>query len=217
MQYLSNIKAIVFDWDGVIVDSMPMIALGMQETALSYGVHVSVDTILATYFQPKEAFYKSIGVNASNLAELSVRHNAGDEKYVFNARPPLFNDVVPTLEQLAEKELGLGIVTGRKQANIESEIAAHEFQQYFPSEHILGGEEAKENNIATLIERFEIASNELLFVGDLPSDITAAKKVGAKSAAIARHESGKARLKALKPDYFLDSLTDLLAVVGIVP
>ena len=212
MQYLSNIKAIVFDWDEVIVDSMPAIARGIQETAASYDIQISIDEILSTYFQPKEAFYKSIGVDTSDITELFERHNDGDNKYVFNERLPLFNDVVPTLFRLAEKQFRLGIVTGRKQANIQSEVAEHEFQQYFPSEHILGGEDLKEDNIATLIRRFEIAPHELLFVGDLPSDITAPKKVGAKSAGISRHESGKARLKAENPDYFLDSLLDLLKI-----
>ena len=213
----SKIKAIVFDWDGVIVDSMPMAALVIQATAASYGVQISVEKILATYFQPKEAFFRGIGIDTTNVTELRARHSANDNKYLYNSNPPLCSDVLPTLEQLAEKQFGLGIVTGRSQNNIQGEIATRGLQRLFSSEQLLGGENAKEENLATLIERFGIASNKLLFVGDLPSDITAAKNIGAKSAGIARHESGKARLKAMGPDYFLDSLTDLLAVVGIVP
>lgn len=209
----SNIKAVVFDWDGVIVDSMPMAALVIQATAASYGVQISVEKILATYFQPKEAFFKSIGMNIPNLAELRARHSANDNKYLYNSNPPLCSDVLPTLTQLADKQLKLGVVSGRNTANIQTEVARYELQKLLPSEYLIGGENSKEENLATLTERLGIVSNELLYVGDLPSDITAAKNIGIKSAAICRYESGKARLKAMNPDYFLDSLTDLLTIL----
>lgn len=212
MQNKSKIKAIVFDWDGVIVDSMPIAALVIQATAASYGVQISVEKILATYFQPKEAFFKSVGMNVTNMAELRARHSDNDNKYLYNSNPPLCSDVLPTLTQLADKQFKLGVVSGRNTANIQIEVARYELQKLLPSEYLIGGENSKEENLATLTERLGIVSNELLYVGDLPSDITTAKNVGMKSAAICRYESGKARLKAEKPDYFLNSLSDLLTI-----
>src|SRR3989338_62243 len=207
---MSKIKAIVFDWDGVIVDSMPMIARWIQETAISYGVQISADKILSTYFQPKEEFYKSIGIKVKDMAELNARHTSTLNKYSID--PKLFDDVVSTLKHLSDEGLTLGIASHQKTPDVQGDIDARGLRGFFAIENALGGEVKKEQKLLLLAKKFGITPSELLFVGDLPSDISAAKKAGVKSAAIARHESGKARLKAMKPDYFLDSLTNLLAI-----
>lgn len=215
MQNLSDIKAIIFDWDGVIVDSMPMIAQVIQETAASYGVQISVPKILATFFQPKEAFYKSIGIDPEDKDELNARHFAGDDKYLIN--PKLFSDTLSTLEKLSEKGIGLGIATQRMdigKVGIQSEIDAHKLQSFFPIGNALGGEDKKEQKLLLLAKKFGIEPAELLFVGDLPSDIASAKKAGVRSAGISRNDTGRARLEAENPDFVLNSLSDLLKIVG---
>ena len=209
----SKIKAIVFDWDGVIVDSMPMAALVIQATAASYGVQISVEKILATYFQPKEAFYKSIGIEIKDFNELDKRQAANDNKYLFNSHPTLFSDVLRTLQKLKDRRFILGVGTQRNHDNIQNEVEMRGLQAFFPAENLFGGFQTKEEMLIFLIKKMDVASDELIYVDDLPSGITTARKVGAKSAAISRHESGKARLKAERPDYFLDSLSDLLTIL----
>lgn len=209
----NNIKAVVFDWDGVIVDSMPMIADVIRSVAASYGVEVSAKEVLEDYFQPRNAYYESIGVDISNLAELNRRHAEADEKYLFNANPPMFDDVLPTLEKLFVYGMALGIISGRQPSNTLKELDACGLKKYFSAEIVLGGEISKADNLTLMSEKSGIAPGEMIYVDDLPSGITASRKAGAKSAAISRHESGKARLKALKPNYFLDSLSDLLKIV----
>src|SRR3989338_9634942 len=207
----TSIKAVVFDLDGVIVDSMPMIARGIQEVVKGFGINISADEILSTYIQPREEFYKSIGVKINNMEELYARHASAVKKHLVGAR--LFDDVVSTLTQLQNKGLTLGIASHQTMSNIQNEIERLGFQKFFASENALGGHKSKPEKLTELVAQFGIASHRVLFVGDLPSDITAAKKAGVQSAAIARHESGKARLKAERPDYFLDSLSDLLTIL----
>lgn len=225
MQKPSEIKAIVFDWDGVIVDSMHKIALAIQETAASYGVQISIPEIFARFSQPKEVFYKSIGIDPEDKDELNARHAAGDDKYLINTE--LFSDVRFTLEKLSEKGLRFGIATQRMDIGkiaIRSEIEVHKLQNFFPIENALGGEARKEQKLLLLAKKFGVAPAELLFVGDLPSDIQAAKKAGVKSAGISRHSPmglasapvdgpAAARLEDEKPDFILNSLSDLLRIV----
>ncbi|MEK7107475.1 MAG: HAD-IA family hydrolase [Patescibacteria group bacterium] len=208
MQNPSKIRAIVFDWDGVIVDSMPMIARGIQDTAKSYGVHVSVDDVLATYVQPRHIFYENLGIKIEDVEELNARHADNISKHF--SEPKLFGDVLPALAQLSAKGVKMGVASNDTGPRIPQEVKILGLETFIPLENIMSRRKRKPEKLTDLIAQFGIAPAELLFVGDLPSDITAAKKVGVKSAAIARHETGKARLKAMKPDYFLDSLSDLL-------
>lgn len=45
------IKVIIFDWDGVIVDSMNWIYRAMQEVLFSYGIKKSINEISDGFFQ----------------------------------------------------------------------------------------------------------------------------------------------------------------------
>ncbi|MDO8552238.1 MAG: HAD-IA family hydrolase [bacterium] len=212
MQNQSIIKAIVFDWDGVIVDSMPMIARGIQETAKSYGVHLSVDDVLATYMQPRHTFYENLGIKIEDFDELNARHATNILKHF--SEPKLFGDVLPALAQLNTKGVRMGVASNDTGPRIPREVKMFGLETFFPEDNIISSRKRKPEKLADMMARFGVKSAELLFVGDLPSDVTAARKVGALSAAISRHESGKARLKALNPDYLLDSLTDLLKIAG---
>jgi len=91
------IKTIIFDWDGVIVNSMPEIAKGIQAVALSYGVEVSIDDILDNYFQPRDAYYRSIGINIINKEEIDERHRAAMIKYHQVNPSPIFPEVSEVL------------------------------------------------------------------------------------------------------------------------
>ena len=170
----TSIKAVVFDLDGVIVDSMPMIARGIQEVVKGFGINISADEILSTYIQPREEFYKSIGVKINNMEELYARHASAVKKHLVGAR--LFDDVVSTLTQLRNKGLTLGIASHQTMSNIQNEIERLGFQKFFASENALGGHKSKPEKLTELVAQFGIASHRVLFVGDLPSDITAAKK-----------------------------------------
>ena len=211
MQNRSQIKAVVFDWDGVIVDSMPMIVRGIRDTAKSYGVHVSVDDVLATYVQPRHVFYENLGIKIENMEELKARHATNISKHF--SEPKLFDDVLPVLAQLKADEIKFGIASGAEKQRIRDEMGTFGLQTFVASENILGGNTSKSEKLIHLIAQFGVAPAELLFVGDLPSDIQAAKKAGVKSAGISRDEAGRARLKAENPDYLLNSLSDLLKII----
>ncbi|MDO8522268.1 MAG: HAD family phosphatase [bacterium] len=141
MQDPSKIKAIVFDWDGVIVDSMPMIAKGIQETAASYGVHLSVDDVLATYIQPKEEFYKSIGIEIQDMAELTARHLSNLNKY--SSSPKLFDDVMSTLKQLKDKGLKFGVASHQETSDVQNDIDTRGLREFFVAKYVLGGHKNK--------------------------------------------------------------------------
>lgn len=204
------IKAIIFDWDGVVVDSMPILAKGVQETAASYGVTVSIDDIVENYIQPREAYYKTLGIDVSDLDELNRRH--WDAIHKHREIPPLFPETKDVLEVLVSKGYVLAIASTQERDFIIEQLNIFNIKHLFTDELIVAGEASKEDKLRIVISRINLPKDNLLYVGDLPSDITAARNVGIHAAGIERRESARVRLAILQPDYIFASLKDLESI-----
>lgn len=208
---MPKIEGVIFDWDGVIVDSMPIIAPGIQETANSYGANVSIDDVLDGYFQPRHTYYESLGIDASDKEELNKRHFAAILKH---RKPvPIFPEAAGVLRSLVERNCKLAVASTAETAHITAQLELFKLSDIFPKSLILGGEMAKEDKLQSLVDEFGLNKTNVLYVGDLPSDINAARAVGVLSAGIERREKGRARLAELEPNYLFSSLEDLLKIV----
>jgi phosphoglycolate phosphatase/pyrophosphatase PpaX len=201
------ITTIIFDWDGVIVDSMPIIALGIVETAASYGKQLTLEEVLDGYFQPRLAYYKSIGIDITDEEELNKRHWAAIEKH---HRPaPFFPESAAVLRFLKDRGLKLGVGSTAKTDHIIEQLKSAGLEDIFETETIIGGELHKEEKLRHLIGLFNVPLDEILYVGDLPSDITAAHAVGIQAGGIERREVARQKLAALHPEFLFTSLDDL--------
>lgn len=205
------ITTIIFDWDGVIVDSMPSIAKGLQETAASYGVEVSHEEVLNGYFQPRDAYYRSLGIDTTDQEELNKRHWTAIHKHQQPA--PIFPEVAEVLQFLKNNNFILGVASTAETHYILEQLIQFGLTDIFPENMVLGGEIKKEEKLQRFIELLHIAPNELLYVGDLPSDITAAKIVNVQSAGIERRSEALKKLALLNPDYTFSSMNNLRSLL----
>jgi len=201
------IKVIVFDWDGVIVDSMPWIYKAMQEVLFSYGIKKSIDEISNDFFQPRDEYYNSYGINITDKEELDRRHKEAIKKY--KIYDPLFPEVREVLHFLKNNNFQLGIGSSTGNGEIIRQLKVFELENIFENKLILGGEENKVEKLQNFIKILNVPLNEILYIGDISSDIIAAQTVGVKSAGIERREKARKKLGALNPDYLFSSLNDL--------
>lgn len=203
------IKAIIFDWDGVIVNSMPDIAEGIQAVALSYRIKVDINEILDGYFQPRDAYYHSIGIDTTNKKEIDERHRAAMLKYHQVKPAPIFPEVAEVLFFLKNNNFKLGIASTSGTSYIINQLERFGLGNIFPKELIFGGEVSKEEKLEKLIEIVNLPLEEILYVGDLPSDISVARFVNIKAAGIERRDKAREKLSLLNPDYLFSSFNDL--------
>lgn len=204
------IKAIIFDWDGVVVDSMQSIANGIQEAATLLGAKISVEKTLDTYFQPRYAFYESLGIDVSNKAKIDQIHLASVAKHATPA--PLFPEVSETLRELNRRGKKLAIASTVEVVDLERQLKQFGLENLFETDLIEGGMKPKEQKLTDIVGRLDLLPSEVLYVGDLSSDIVAARETGTRSAGIQRREKARERLMNENPDFLLRSLTDLLAL-----
>ena len=207
------IKAIIFDWDGVIVDSMPWIYKAMQEVLFSYGINKSIEEVSNDFFQPRDDYYNSYGVAIIDKGELERRHRTSIKKY--KMVDPLFPEVKDVLLFLKKNNYILGICSSTDNAEILRQLKSFDLEDIFEENLIFGGEIIeKEDKLKKFIKVLNVSPSELVYVGDLASDITAAQKVKVKSAGIERREGARKKLALLNPNYLFSYLNDLVAILG---
>lgn len=201
------IKVIIFDWDGVIVDSMPWIYKAMQEVLFSYGIEKSIEEVSSGFFQPRDDYYNSFGIDIKDKEELDRRHKEAIKKY--KIPDFLFPEVDEVLHFLKKNNFQLGIGSSTSNLEITRQLDFLNLKEIFSDELILGGEENKKEKLQNFLKILNNELNEILYVGDLASDITAAQAVGIKSAGIERRGEARKKLGTLNPDYLFSSLRDL--------
>ena len=201
------IKAIIFDWDGVIVDSMTWISKAIRDVFLSYGIERSSEEISNDYFQPRDAYYSKYGIDITDKEELDRRHKSSIKKH--KIVDPLFPEVKEVLLFLKKNNFQIGVGSSTGSEEILRQLEFLDVKDVFPKELIFGGEESKEEKLRNFLKILNVQPSELLYVGNLSTDITTAQVVGVKSAGIERRKKAREKLALLNPDYLFSSLNDL--------
>ena len=116
-------KAVLFDMDGVIVDSMPYHFISWFETLKKYNVTVSPFDIYEKEGEKCETcverFFKrdKIKCNDKIIAEVLKLRDKLYKKYF---KVYLFSDIEPVLNKLKEEGVLLAIVTGSNRDKVKS-------------------------------------------------------------------------------------------------
>ena len=112
-------RAILFDWDGTIVDSMP--ALFETDAAICRQIGVPFDeSIFRRLFSPNwRLMYRSLGIPDERTDE-AVRVWAST---FHSDQTPPFPGVQEALARLAAAACTLGLVTGGSRAEVEPQLA----------------------------------------------------------------------------------------------
>jgi phosphoglycolate phosphatase-like HAD superfamily hydrolase len=219
---LDKADAIFFDWDGVLYNSMKKVCLGafqqIKQTARGDLKNVSEEEIFHSYSSPFWDYYRRFGIPVETEA---------DKKRIFD----YYHDVIyPQLdEQLPEKDdlfpntaqdikwlyeegkkrnpdFKLGIISAGHEERIREILEENGLTEFF--EFVRGSQHDKVEAIKEAVESSGLPPEKILYVGDLPSDITDAQKTntGIKSVAIIRFDEAEARLESYGPDYSINGI-----------
>ncbi|WP_165423361.1 HAD family hydrolase [Ktedonosporobacter rubrisoli] len=178
---VDNLKGILFDWDGTIVDSFQSMLISLR---YAYRQHVGI------FFPRDEEEYRRI--IPQRLTETSARY-AGEhaaavtESYIQYYRDEgykhgrVFDGMHATLQELRKRGYALGVVTNTTKPRMSADMTHHELTGLV--DIIVTSEDTAERkpHPAPLLkgaERLGISAQELAYVGDYPGDVIAAKAAG---------------------------------------
>lgn len=157
----SQLKAILFDFDGTLVDSEPLHFQMWQQLLAKYGVELTEQQYKDHYAGVPTTLN---AVDMISRFKLSIpAHSLASAKkeltrsIIAKSGFSLMPDVREILAQLTRYDLKLGIVTGAAKSNVHATIKAHSLEKYFSI--IVSGEDVSRNKPAP--DCYLLAMNQL--------------------------------------------------------
>lgn len=203
------LKAVLFDLDGTLGDTLPLCLAAFRRAIepLS-GKKVTPEEIIATFGPSEEATVKAL---------LPDRYDEGIHAYwrryaeLHGMCPAPFDGIRELLVFLRERGLRLGMVTGKAKRSADISMERFGLSPLFDDfEYGWIHGPRKPEAIRAVLARQGVLSGEAAYVGDTPSDITAAGEAGVAiySAAWAGTVDGALReqLRSMRPAGLFDSV-----------
>jgi len=207
--------SIIFDLDGTLIDSSDGVVEAVNYSLEQLGVPKQPPEVIKTYIgYPLEYMYPNF--TDKPFAELREHFRVRAAETVVSSTNALpgSDDVIRTL---VKSNLALGIATTKIRSHLDGIIAKMNWAEYFRG--LAGGDEVKNvkpkpDIIELVIDRMNVTGHDTLMVGDTINDVLAARAAGLKVAAVASPYGRHDELKDSNPDFFLESLSELPALVN---
>ena len=207
-------KAIVFDWDGTLMDSIGKIVESMQTSAKHLGLPTP------SFEQAKDV----IGI--SLLPALKQLFNIQDEKAALELFhtykehfkdhtqiiSPLFSGTIPLLESLKQQGYILAVATGKGRQGLEHNWQQSDTKHFFSASRTADDAQSKPSPdmLQQLLSELNLTADQVLMVGDTTYDMAMAEAINMDRIGVSFGVHSADTLQKHTPLAVIDSLEELL-------
>ena len=211
-----KIKGVLFDLDGTLVNTTPLILESFRHTFKQFGMAVPSDSELVAGF----GLPMRTAVTAYMPDEMADEFCDAYRAYQRTRHDELIegiDGVGETLSALKRSGIKMAVVTSKKRPAAIRDLGCYDLVEYFDT--IIACDDCAENKplpgpSLMALKRLGLNGAECLAVGDSPYDLQSARAAGCQTAAV-RYTSFDWNfiLNEGKPDYVLNKMTDLLTLI----
>ncbi|MGL4448196.1 MAG: phosphoglycolate phosphatase [Shewanella sp.] len=216
----NKIKAIAFDLDGTLIDSVPDLAVATQAALAELGLASCTEAQVRTW----------VGNGAEMLMRRAMSHALGEAvaQAALDAAMPVFmhhyqenlekhsalyRDVHSVLQTLFEAGFKLAVVTNKPYRFTLPLLEAFNINEFFSL--VLGGDSLAKMKpdplpLQHLLAQWQLDTTELLMVGDSKNDILAAKAAGIASIGLTYGYNYGEDIGLAGPDAVCEQFSELL-------
>ena len=208
------IKALLFDFDGTLLDTNDLIIRTFMHVLEDKfpGQYSPQDCINFIGPSLKETFEQ---IAPNEVDEMIANYRLWNKEH-HDELVTEFDGVITTLEQLKNEGIRLAIVSTKTRDMIERGLnvmgATHLFELVVGLDDVQHVKPHPEP-ILFALEKLGVQKDEAIMIGDNSHDIEGGKNAGVRTAGVAWSLKGEDFLKQFNPDYMLQHMTDLFAIV----
>ncbi len=211
------IRGIIFDFDGLIVDTEWPIYQSWVDVFDSFGTELPLDqwtAIIGTssheHFDPFEVIERQVGQSLDRPALQQKRH---DREMAMLSAQPILPGVEETLRAAKMLNLKLGIASSSDRKWVAGNLARLGLLDYFDIVHTSDDVERTKPDPALYLlalQSLDLSPSEAIVLEDLPNGVRAAKDAGIYTIAVPNQLT--AHLNLEPADMVLESLAELSLV-----
>lgn len=201
------LKAVVFDLDGTIADTIPLTVYSLKEVTRELtNKELSDEEILAEFGPIDTEIIKKLVDN--HLSESSVEMYINHFRDNFDKFVKPIEGIKELLSILKEKGVRIGLFTGRSLRGTHVVLEKLGVKQYF--DEILAGDDTQNpkpdpEGIIKVLQKLDASCRESAYVGDFDVDIQASKAAGTFSILALWSSTGNKENIKLNPDKYFNS------------
>jgi phosphoglycolate phosphatase len=205
---------ILFDFDGVLADSLADMILFAQEVCDELGVeHTVVQTDLTDLEVMSFATFGRACKTPEVLVDEFVRMCTG--KFAQKNPLAIFNGLGEVLKKLAESHT-LAVVTGNTEAVVRTFLQEHGLEGCIKATYGVDMPGSKVEKIYLAMSQLAPDGEVVFMVGDSLSDLRAAREAGVRSIAVSWGHQSVERLVEADPDHLVYAPEELIEITNSV-
>jgi pyrophosphatase PpaX len=214
-QSTTPFRAVVFDLDGTIVDSVELIVVSFQHAIREVlGREAGREEAIANVGRPlKEQMIMLSPEHADELVATYREFNHREHDRMLT----LYDGILNLLHTPQIRGVKLGLVTSKSRYTTQMAFDLTGIESYFDA--AVCADESPRNKpspdpIMLCLEQLGVSPGDAVYVGDSPADIQAAKAAGVDSIAVTWGVFPEEALAAEKPDKLVHTIPELAEVLG---
>ncbi|MEO8188989.1 MAG: HAD family hydrolase [Acidobacteriota bacterium] len=206
------LRAVLFDWDGTLLDSADASFRCYQRLFTPFGIDFTQEVFARTYAPDWYRTYEGIGLPRERWPEADARWLEIYAEESCALRP----GTAEALARIGSAGVLAGLVTSGSRARVETELSRLGISAAFST--VVCGEDARQKKpnpeaLRTALTWLRIPAAEAAYVGDSPEDIEMARAAGVFAVGL---EGGFPNAEALmrsEPDALAGDLTEAVDIV----
>ena len=202
-----TLKAIVFDWDGTLVDTAESTYHTYRKTFADYGIEFDRETYARIYAPCGDDMFRALGLPEDRWREADERwlaHFAGQSV-------ELLPGARESLTLVAERGLSRAIVSSGTRARILRELVEHELEPHF-AHTVCGGDTPNRKPhpepLLVCLDRLGIDPADAAYIGDSAEDVRMAKAAGVYVIGVTGPYPNHDALRASAPNQVAEDVLD---------
>ncbi|PCJ56614.1 MAG: hypothetical protein COA79_18275 [Planctomycetota bacterium] len=213
-----NLEGIIFDQDGVLIDSEPIHFLAIRDYMQDLGYEYTMEINNQFFGHNAKSLYTSLkNIFACSLSVEELTHGAKAFMPKHEHKITPMPGLSPLLEKISQQKVIMGLATGTHRTLTESNLKKHKVRKYFSN--IVCGDEV--TNGKPDPEIYLLVANNLginpkncLVIEDSPAGLKSAKTAGMTTIALVSGHNKSADLTLA--DHKINHLSEVNEILKLV-
>lgn len=209
---MKHYDAVIFDWDGTLMDSTFSIVESIQLASADVGLPVP-STMQASWIiglSLESGLYKAVPELTADLMPAFIeryRHHF----FQRDKSIKMFDGAVPMLAELRQRTIPISVATGKSRAGLDRVLRAVELVDYFNITRCADETQSKPDPqmLHEIMWELDLEPDRVLMVGDTTHDIHMAHNAGMDSLAVTYGAHDVPTLEKSEPTVIVESVPEM--------